>query len=286
VPDAQRPDTPTAAPPVDPSLLDELTALATDLARAAGALLVDGMATVPELLVAETLGTKSSLTDMVSAVDRASEALLVQGILAARPDDGILGEEGTDRAGTSGVRWVIDPLDGTTNYLYGLPGFAVSIAVEHDGRTVVGVVFDPVHDELFVAGLGRGATRDGLPIRCSAAPDLGVALVGTGFGYRADVRAAQAEVLRHVLPRVRDIRRFGAAAADLCAVACGRLDAYYERGLQPWDLAAGTLVASEAGALVGGPDGGPASAGLTVAAGPTLYGPLRGLLAEAGLPGA
>lgn len=267
-------------------LLDELAALASGLARSAGALLLEGMASVPALRAGATVGTKSSRTDMVSAVDRASEALVVEGILGARPDDGILGEEGTDRSGTSGVRWVIDPLDGTTNYLYGLPGFAVSIAAELDGRTVVGVVLDPVHDELFAATVGLGATCDGVPIRCSEEAELGLALVGTGFGYRPAVRAEQAEVLRHVLPRVRDVRRFGAAAVDLCAVACGRLDAYYERGLAPWDLAAGALVASEAGALVSGPDGGPAATGLTLAAGPALAGQLRALLAEAGLPGA
>ena len=265
--------------------LDELRALAASLARSAGDLLLDGMASVPALLAAE-VGTKSSVTDMVSDVDRASERLLVDGILAARPQDGILGEEGTDREGRSGVRWVIDPLDGTTNYLYGLPGFAVSVAVEHAGRTVVGVVLDPVHDELFAATVGRGATRNGTPVHCTTGTDLGTALIGTGFGYRADVRAAQAEVLRTVLPAVRDIRRLGAAAVDLCAVACGRLDGYYERGLAPWDLAAGALVATEAGAVLGGPDGGPAGHDLTIAAGPGIAEGLRALLAEAGQPGA
>lgn len=270
----------------DEDLLDELSALAAVLAGRAAELLLDGMASVPELLLAERVGTKTSATDMVSEVDRASERLLVEGILAARPDDGILGEEGTDRPGRSGVRWVIDPLDGTTNYLYGLPGFAVSVGVEVAGRSVVGVVLDPVHDELFAATLGRGATRDGSTIRCTTGTELGLSLVGTGFGYEADVRAEQAEVLRTVLPAVRDIRRFGAAAVDLCSVACGRIDGYYERGLQPWDLAAGGLIATEAGAVLGGVDGGPAGADLTLAAGPGIADGLRALLREAGFRGA
>lgn len=269
----------------DDRLLDELGALAVELGRRAAALLLEGMASVPDIL-ASRVGTKSSATDMVSEVDRASERLLVEGILAARPDDGILGEEGTDRSGRSGVRWVIDPLDGTTNFLYGLPGFAVSIAVEIGGRAVVGVVLDPVHDELFTATVGRGATRDGAPIRCTTGSEIGLALIGTGFGYDADVRAEQAVVLRTVLPAVRDIRRFGAAAVDLCSVACGRLDGYFERGLQPWDLAAGGLIATEAGAVLGGVDGGPAGSALTLAAGPGIAAPLRELLVTAGFPGA
>ena len=269
--------------PVDD--LPGLLALATSLARSAGDLLLEGMATVPELLAA-AVPTKSSVTDMVSEVDRASERLLVDGILAARPDDGILGEEGTDRAGRSGLRWVIDPLDGTTNFLYGLPGFAVSIAVEGPAGTLVGVVLDPVHDELFAATAGGGATRNGIPVHCTTGADLGTALIGTGFGYRADVRAGQAEVLRTVLPAVRDIRRLGAAAVDLCAVACGRLDGYYEQGLAPWDLAAGALVAVEAGATVTGVAGGPAGRDLTIAAGPGIAAGLRALLVAAGQAGA
>ena len=269
---------------LDDALLDELSGLAAGLARRAADLLLEGMASVPELLAAERIGTKTSATDMVSEVDRASERLLVDGILAARPDDGILGEEGTDRPGRSGVRWVIDPLDGTTNFLYGLPGFAVSIGVEIAGRSVAGAVLDPVQDELFEATLGRGATRNGAAIHCTMVGDLGLSLIGTGFGYEATVRARQADVLRTILPAVRDIRRFGAAAVDLCSVACGRLDGYYEVGLQPWDLAAGGLIATEAGAVLGGLDGGRAGAPLTVAAGPGIARALRALLSQAGLP--
>ena len=168
---------------------------------------------------------------MVSEMDRASERLIVSSLLAARPGDGIVGEEGSESAGTSGVRWVIDPLDGTTNYLYDLPGWNVSIAAEDAAGAVAGVVADAVRGEVFTATRGGGAFRDGEPIACSAAADLGTALVGTGFGYDAGRRARQGEVLAGVLPRVRDIRRSGAAALDLCSVACGRLDGYFERGL-------------------------------------------------------
>jgi myo-inositol-1(or 4)-monophosphatase len=261
---------PTPAPPA-------LLELAEAVAREAGALLRDGLARDRA-----TVDTKSTRTDMVTEMDRAAEALIVQRLLAARPDDGILGEEGTDRPGTSGVRWVVDPLDGTTNYLYALPGFAVSIAAEVQGAVVAGVVYDVVHDELFAATRGGGATRDGAPIAVSGASDLALALVATGFAYDASRRARQAEALVPVLPRIRDVRRFGAAAVDLCSVACGRVDAYYERGLAAWDLAAGELIASEAGAVVTDFHGGPAVAGAVVAATPAIADELRALLVEAG----
>jgi fructose-1,6-bisphosphatase/inositol monophosphatase family enzyme len=258
-------------------LLDELLALATDLAAGAVDLLVDGL-TRARIDVA----TKSSPTDMVTEMDRASEAMIVAGILAARPDDGIVGEEGADHEGTSGVRWLVDPIDGTTNYLYGFPGFAVSIAAEHQGEVVVGVVHDPLHHDVFRAARGRGATRNGESIRASSNDDLTTALVGTGFSYERDRRLRQANVLVQVLPRVRDIRRMGAAAVDLCSVACGRLDAFYERGLGPWDLAAGALIAREAGATVGDLAGGPASGDFALAAASGLFDPLRALLDTAG----
>ena len=257
---------------------NELCELAASIARAAGSLLLDALDRVRT-----DVQTKSTGTDMVSEVDRAAEALIVERILAARPDDGIVGEEGTDRPGTSGVRWIVDPLDGTTNYLYGLAGFGVSIAVEVGGVVTAGVVLDVVRGDLFAATLGGGATRDGEPIHASSLTDLRTALVATGFAYDSEVRARQAEVLTTVLPRVRDIRRFGAAAVDLCAVACGRVDAYFEGGLAPWDLAAGGLIAAEAGAVVTDLAGGPAAAGeVVVAAGPHLAEPLRDLLVEAG----
>jgi myo-inositol-1(or 4)-monophosphatase len=257
----------------DPGLRD-LRALAERVARAAGRLLLEGSA-VARLEVA----TKSTLTDMVTEMDRASERLIEDQLLAERPDDGILGEEGAARPGTSGVRWVVDPLDGTTNYLYGFPGFNVSIAAELDGVAVAGAVYDVVRDELFSAHRAGGATRDGSPIAPSPVTELAHALVGTGFSYDAERRRRQAEVLVSVLPRVRDIRRQGAAALDLCSVACGRLDAFYERGLARWDLAAGGLVATEAGAVLTELTGPPAGGDVVVAAAPGIASAVLDLLA-------
>lgn len=260
----------------------ELLALAEATAREAGALLLRARAAG-----ASGVETKSSATDMVSDADRASERLIVERLRAVRPHDGILGEEGGASTGSSGVRWVIDPLDGTTNYLYGLTHFAVSIAAEvrggegAAGEVVAGVVFDPVHGEAFTASLGGGAHLNGRPIAVSGKADLSTALVATGFGYDAEVRGRQGPVVARVLPLVRDIRRHGAAALDLCNVACGRVDAYYERGLQAWDMAAGGLIVREAGGLTSAIEGGPAVPGSMVAATPALHEPLRALVAEA-----
>jgi myo-inositol-1(or 4)-monophosphatase len=246
------------------------------VARDAGRLLHDGLDRA-RLQV----DTKSTHTDMVTEMDRAAEALIVERLLGARPDDGMLGEEGTNRAGTSGVRWIVDPLDGTTNYLYALPGFNVSIAAEVAGEVVAAAVFDVVREELFSATLGRGATRDGTSIHASEAGELSRALIGTGFSYDAQRRGKQAAVLVEVLPQVRDIRRSGAAAIDLCSVACGRLDGFYERGLAPWDLAAGGLIAREAGAVVTAIDGGPLGDDVVAAARGIAHA-LRALVHEAG----
>jgi len=253
--------------------LDELLALALSVAAETGRMLV---ADRPRDL---GVGTKSTPTDVVTVMDTRAERMLVDRILAARPSDGILGEEGSATAGTSGVRWIIDPVDGTVNYLYDLPGWAVSVAAEVDGEVVVGVVEVPTLGETFAAVRGRGATRNGVPVRVSAVAELGQALVATGFGYDTRRRARQARILVHVLPQVRDIRRFGAASVDLCALACGRVDGYYERGLAPWDLAAGGLVAREAGARVEGLHGTPAGEPLVLAAGPALFPALHDLLA-------
>jgi myo-inositol-1(or 4)-monophosphatase len=260
----------------DADLVD-LRTLAERVARAAGSLLRDGLS-----VARQEIGTKTTVTDMVTEMDRASEALIERELLAARPDDGILGEEGAHRAGTSGVRWVVDPLDGTTNYLYGFPGFNVAIAAEVEGQTVAGAVYDVVRDELFSAHLHGGATRDGARIAPSGASDLAQALVGTGFAYDPERRRRQAKVLVEVLPRVRDIRRQGAAALDLCSVACGRLDAYYEQGLAPWDLAAGGLVATEAGAMLSDLEGGAPRDGSVLAATPGVATALLALLSAAG----
>ncbi len=255
----------------DDALFDELLALAVSAAREAGRLLLDRPTDLG-------VDTKSTPTDVVTVMDKRAEQLLVDRLRGKRPADGILGEEGSDTAGTSGVRWVIDPVDGTVNYLYDLPGWAVSVAAEVDGETVVGVVEVPRFGETFTAVLGRGATRNGAPVHVSNCHELSQAMVATGFGYAAARRARQAAVLAEVLPRVRDIRRFGAASVDLCSVACGRVDGYYERGLQPWDLAAGGLVAREAGALVTGLAGAPAGEELVLAANPALHALLDALL--------
>jgi fructose-1,6-bisphosphatase/inositol monophosphatase family enzyme len=228
------------------------------------------------------VSTKSTPTDMVTEMDRAAEVLIVKTVLAARPDDSIVGEEGADHEGTSGVQWYVDPIDGTTNYLYGFPGFAVSIAAEVDGEMAVGVVVDPLHREVHQAVRGRGATRNGAPVRVADHADMATALVATGFSYDPDRRAGQAAVLETVLPRVRDVRRMGAASVDLCSVGCARVDAYYERGLSPWDLAAGVLVATEAGAVAGDLDGGPPSGAFVLVTAPQLFEPLADLLRSAG----
>ncbi|MBH1938592.1 inositol monophosphatase [Streptomyces sp. AV19] len=255
----------------------ELLAVALEAAARAGALLKDGRPA--DLGVA---ATKTSPIDVVTEMDLAAEKLITGFLAERRPHDGLLGEEGADSEGTSGVRWVIDPLDGTVNYLYGLPSWAVSIAAEVDGEAVVGVVAAPMRGETYRAVLGEGAYCGERRLRVRPAPEFPQALVGTGFGYLTERRAAQAEVVRALLPEVRDIRRAGAAAIDLCDVACGRLDGYYERGLNPWDFAAGALIAREAGALTGGRPGRAPSGELTVAAPAGLFEPLQARLEELG----
>jgi myo-inositol-1(or 4)-monophosphatase len=252
----------------------ELRALAEAVAREAGAML-RGAFEGPELRVS----AKSTPTDLVSEADHAAERLIRERIAAARPHDGILGEEGGDHAGTSGVRWVVDPLDGTVNFLFGLPQWAVSIACEDSGGALAGVVYDPLRDELFAAERDGPAIRDGARVTCSTREDLATALVGTGFGYDAEVRRAQAELAARLLPDVRDIRRFGSAAIDLAWTACGRLDAYYEHGLNAWDLAAGRLLCERAGLEVHDLQPiGPSNPGVLVAP-PALSAPLLERLA-------
>ena len=267
--------------PTEPAALTALTAglldLALEAARQAGALLRDGRPA--DLGVA---ATKSSSVDVVTEMDLAAEKLITGLIAERRPDDGLLGEEGAASEGSSGVRWVIDPLDGTVNYLYGLPTWCVSIAAELDGETLVGVVEAPPRAETLHAVRGGGAFLNGRRIRCGTAPDMGQALIGTGFGYLHQRRIQQAAVAAELIPRFRDIRRAGSGALDLCDVATGRLDGYYERGLHPWDHAAGVLIATEAGALTGGRPGDPASHELTVAAPTGLFEPLQQALERLG----
>jgi myo-inositol-1(or 4)-monophosphatase len=198
----------------------------------------------------EGLASKTSVTDPVSEADRQAERTIRDILAAERPDDGIIGEEGTDSPGTNDRRWIVDPLDGTVNFLYGFRTWAVSIALEDAEGLALGVVFNPVDDELFSARRGEGAALNGQPIRVTACDTLERAMVATGFSYEARRRAEQAELLVGVLPRIRDIRRAGAAALDLSYVAAGRVDAFYEQGLKPWDEAAGILLVREAGGVV------------------------------------
>ena len=194
---------------------------------------------------------------MVSDADREAEGAIVALLRAERPRDGLLAEEGEGWQGESERRWVVDPLDGTTNYLYGFPAWSVSVALRDGEGTVVGVVHDPARGETFRAVRGEGADLNGEPIRVRTHDRLETALVATGFGYAPERRAEQAELLRRVLPRVRDLRRAGSAALDLSWLAAGRLDGYYERGLKPWDWVAGRLLVTEAGGTVVEMDGEP-----------------------------
>jgi myo-inositol-1(or 4)-monophosphatase len=224
---------------------EDLRALAEGVAREAGTQLL-------EAFVGPVIGlsTKSTPTDLVSEADEAAQELIFSRLLAARPDDGLLGEEGGGREGTSGLRWVVDPLDGTSNFLYRLPQWAVSIAVEDADGAVAGVVYDPPRDQMWSAVRGGKALLDGEGVTGSDRSELGKALLATGFGYDADVRRAQAAQIAALLPDVRDIRRFGAAALDLAWCAAGRYDAFYERGVQHWDIAAGALLCECAGLAV------------------------------------
>jgi len=261
---------------------DELLALACRLAVDAGTLAADGRAhdiEAGESRVAMTAATKSSLTDVVTRHDRAAEATIVEGIHAARPDDAIVGEEGTDRSGTSGISWFIDPIDGTTNFLYGLPLWSTSIGATDADGTVVGAVYVPATHDLFAATRDRGASRNGIPIVASGETDLSLALVATGFGYDPEQRRAQATRLAGIAPLIRDIRRTGSAAIDLCFAAAGIVDAYFEEGLKRWDMAAGELIAREAGCRTGTFTGGPAKPEQLLVATPALFDGLAALLA-------
>jgi myo-inositol-1(or 4)-monophosphatase len=259
-----------------PPALRELLALASDLALQAGRIHARGRR---ETL---TLETKSSPTDVVSQVDKEAERLIVERLRAERPGDALLAEEGSLLEGDSGVRWVIDPLDGTTNYVYGYRAYAASLAVEVDGETAVGVVLDSSSGRLYQAVAAHGAVCDGRPVSAREQTQLSSALVATGFSYDAAQRERQGAVVAAALGRIRDLRRGGTAALDLCHVAAGEVDAYWELDLSPWDYAAGTLIAREAGAavehLAAAHGRGPA----VVAAHPALMPAFLKLLAETG----
>jgi myo-inositol-1(or 4)-monophosphatase len=273
-----------------PTDIDELVAVAERVAREAGTLIRDGR---PDRV--EVAATKSSPQDVVTAMDLASETLVRDRLAVLRPADGVLGEEEAFRPGSSGVTWVVDPIDGTVNYLYGLPDYAVMVAAvtSPDGgrpdpatwTVLAGCVHAPVDGRTFTAGLGRGAWLDGRRLAVRRPPPLELCLVGTGFGYRREARVLQAAVLGVVLPRVRDIRRRGSAGLDLCSVATGGIDLYFERGLQPWDLAAGSLLATEAGAQVSGLHGHRAGEVMTVAGHRDRVGELIRLLEQEGADG-
>ena len=269
----------TPAHEADP---EALAGLAAEIAKSTGLL-------IRELRAAgvSVAASKSSDVDIVTEADRRAEQAVVEAIRAARPRDGVLGEEGAGIPSESGITWVVDPIDGTVNYLYGLPAYAVSIAATvpdpaaaADGRrAIAGAVYAPPTDELFEAWEGGGARMNGTRIAISGETRLSHTLVGTGFGYTAERRAEQAVMVSRLLPRARDIRRLGSAAFDLCSVACGRLDAYYERGLQPWDYAAGFLILREAGgAILGRDEQTPPGEPLIFAGDPALVEELRGVV--------
>jgi myo-inositol-1(or 4)-monophosphatase len=225
---------------------------------------------------------KSTPTDVVTEVDREAEQVIVDTILDERPDDAVLGEEATERTGGSGVRWIVDPLDGTTNYLYRYPAYGVSIGIEVDGELRAGVVHDSARDRVYTGIVGAGAACNGATIRVRDADDLATSLVATGFQPVPARRAWQAEVLARVLPSVRDVRRGGSAAIDLCGVASGQLDGFYEAGLAEWDMAAGTAIVRAAGGVVHVLDRPTRPMPLVVAAGPRIIDPLIALLRRSG----
>jgi len=259
----------------------ELLSLACAVAQEAGEMLADrsGRAVV--------VATKSSPTDVVTEMDQAAEQLISRRLLTERPSDSVLGEEGGQTGEGAGVRWIVDPLDGTVNYLYDLPDWAVSVAAEVDGQIVAGAVCVPRRDALYFGRLGGGAWRTTIGnqdpaaaqrLQCNVDVPLNRALIATGFGYEPGRRLVQGQVVAALLPRVRDIRRNGAAAVDLCSLAAGNVDGYYERGVQYWDIAAGSLIAREAGAIVAGLAGKPAGQEMTLGGGPGLFAELHDLL--------
>lgn len=254
----------------------QLLALAEQIAKKAGELLMSRPTNFE-------LDQKSGVLDFATQMDHESEKLIVASILQARPDDSIIGEEGSDRTGSSGYTWVIDPIDGTVNYLYGIPGWCISIAVKDRDGYLVGVVHAPSFAMTWSAIRGGGATCNGKPLRCNEPVAMNLALIATGFAYDLERRKPQAEFIRELLPKIRDIRRMGACAVDICMVASGSVDAHFEAGVNEWDYAAAGLIASEAGAkfahLKGIWDG---EKYFVLAAGPTLFAALAEALAPHG----
>jgi myo-inositol-1(or 4)-monophosphatase len=238
---------------------NELLALALRVSREAGEILMNRPATFE-------ISTKSVAIDIATQMDHASEKYIVAALLKVRPEDGIIGEEGASRPSTSGITWVIDPVDGTVNYLYGLPGWNVSIAAKDLDGPLVGVVHAPTINATWTGIRSAGSFFNGVPIRCNDPIKLNRALIGTGFAYDVRDRIQQGRVIADLLPQIRDLRRCGAAAVDLCYVAMGAFDGYFESDLKEWDAAAGGLIATEAGAHLT-----TTLAGVTICAGPTLH---------------
>lgn len=228
--------------------------------------------------------TKSTPTDMVTEFDRATEVEIVSTLRRLRPHDGIVGEEGANHVGSTGITWFIDPIDGTTNFLYDLPMWAVSIAACDADGPLCGVVHAPALRETFTAQRGGGAELNGHPISCGAVTELSQALVATGFNYSAANRLKQAARFPRMIDKIRDVRRAGAASLDLCFVACGRYDAYFEEHLFPWDTAAGSVIASEAGAVLGSIDGGEVIPSAILAANVHLFGQIQDLVFRTNVP--
>jgi myo-inositol-1(or 4)-monophosphatase len=252
----------------------ELRDLAAGLARAAGLVALAGRRS------GGGLGgtTKSTATDLVTKYDEQAEATIVSRLRESRPNDAIIGEEGANYPGTSGYAWHIDPIDGTTNFVYDLPGWAVSIGVEYHGVAVAGAVYVPVLDELFAAALNAGATLNGTPISPSGLTDIALALVCTGFAYQPESRQSQANRIARIISSIRDIRRLGAASVDCCFVACGRLDGYFEENVKSWDIMAGGLIAREAGAVSSDFSGAPARPSEFLVATPGIHAALLQLV--------
>ena len=242
----------------------ELASLAEEVARSAGALLMQR----PDSF---TFTEKSSAVDFATQMDQQAEALIVKSLLAARPDDGIIAEEGAAQQSKSGITWVIDPLDGTVNYLYGLPGWNISIAAKNQDGVIAGVVFAPTINSLWKATKDGGAFLNDKSIKCNDPVNLNLALIATGFSYDLELRKEQGARIQKLIPQIRDLRRNGAAAVDLCYVAMGAVDAYFESSLKEWDFAAGGLIATEAGALISGRTGGAPDGDMVVCAGPSLH---------------
>lgn len=249
----------------------ELLKLAQTVAQAAGT----HLSKRPESF---SFTEKSSVMDFATQMDQQAEELIVNQILTNRPDDGIIAEEGSERKSKSGITWVIDPLDGTVNYLYGLPGWNVSVAAKDEQGVLVGVVYAPTINGFWSAIRGGDATYNGKKIVCNNPVPLEKALISTGFAYDLNLRAKQGEVIANLLPMIRDLRRNGACAVDLCHVAMGAIDGYFEASLNEWDHAAGGLIATQAGAVISGRDGGAANKDLVVCAGPALHAQLLPLI--------